>query len=358
MDLRKTFFFIIAFVAALSMTVGCATAPSKPRKKSRLFFPKPPTDPKLEFKGVYVNQHQFPKSDGQRFKEKIFGPDPAIGPGRPFDVASDGKGKVYVSDIATANIFIFDLVNYKVKTLAPLGTFEKPMGIALDDAGNIYVTDLSKEEILVFDKEGKPAFSFGKESGKLDWPVGVTVDDKLGRVYVVNSHGHDVAVFDKKGEYLFSIGKRGEGGGGLNYPVDVVVTPDGRVVVADAMNAKIQIFDKDGKFLKDFGKRGDGLGEFQLIKGLGIDSDNNLYVSDATAVKVEIFDLEGNYLMSLGGPYNVTQSRRIPPGGFVMPSGIGVDAKNGIYVADQLGRYFQVFQYLDEEYLKEHPISE
>jgi hypothetical protein len=41
-----------------------------------------------------------------------------------------------------------------------------------------------------------------------------------------------------------------------------------------------------------------------------------------------------------------------------MLAGISVDSNNGIFVADQMNRSIQVFQYLDEEYLKANPLPE
>ena len=289
----KSISFVVLFVLFSS---GCASTPTPAPvvKKKRIFFPPPPVEPKIEFLGVFQSQHQFPKTNKQRWMDRIFGAEPAKVFKRPFGIVSNGKGKVYVSDIDLNTIFIYDLINYQIKLFTGGGAFDIPMGMALDKAGNLYVADVEKQLILVFDENEQPLISFGEKGKNLDWPVGIAVDDKRDRVYVANSHGHNITVFSRSGEYQFTIGRRGGGDGNFNYPIDVDIASDGSIVVSDSMNARIQIFDPSGKFLRKFGDRGDSSSSFDLIKGVALDSDDHIYVADSMGSAIKIFDCNGN----------------------------------------------------------------
>ena len=347
MHMRRLFY--LALAAASIGAGGCAVAPEV--AKQRVLYPPPPEIPRVEFLGAYQDQHSFPKADSQIMKEKILGKQPSQGLARPVDVASDGKGRVFVSDTAAATVYVYDLVNYKIRTLGE-GVFVKPVGLAVDADGTVYVADGFKNKVLVFDSNEKPLFSiagFGR-------PVGIAVDDRLGRIYVSDVKKHNIQVFDKKGGALFTIGERGFGEGEFNFPLDVEVAPDGSVVVLDAMNARIQIFDQSGKFISKFGRRGSSPDSFGRVKGLGVDTEGHIYISDAGSKNIKIYDMEGTFLMVLGASLHLSGGVKLVPAGFSLPSGVDVDDKNGIFVADQLNKLFQHFQYLDEEYLKKNPL--
>lgn len=355
MNMRKLFY--LALAAASIGAGGCATAPEVVVVKKRVFYPYPPETPRVEFLGAYQNQHNFPKTAAQIRKEKIFGKDAPLSFGRPVNVASDGKGRVYISDTEKGAVIIYDLVNYTIKKLGKDGVFIKPSGLAVATDGKVYVTDTFKKKVFVFDKDNEPLFSIG-ENKEFEWPSNIAVHDRLGRLYVTDVKKHSVLAFDKNGEFLFSIGKRGSGEGNFNFPLDVEVAPDGNIVVLDAMNARVQIFEPSGEFIRAFGQRGSSLGSFDRAKGLGIDTEGHIYVSDAGSNNIKIFDMEGRLLMVIGASFDLTREKMgLVPGGFSFPAGVDVDDKNGIFVADQMNRLFQHFQYMDEEYLKKNPLS-
>lgn len=362
MNLKKMTICLSLFAAFWALG-GCAGAPEV--AKQRVFFPFPPDSPRFEYIHSYQSEADFPKSAAQKRKEAIFGKDPVQGLGNPMDVVSDGEGKMYVSDTSAKNVWVYDLVNYRVKKLVDTPLFITPMGLALDGEGNLYVADSENKKVYVFDKDGTPLYNISKNNipdiGDADWmPIGVSVDNKLGRVYISERRRHLVDAFDKKGGYLFSIGKGlGNVDGAFNVPIDVEVAPDGRIVVVDTMNARVQIFDSEGKFLKKFGRRGSGADSFGFLKGGAIDTEGHLYLTDSDARMIKIFDLDGNFLMTIGGAaYTSKPGKPRVIGGFNLIAGISMDKKNRLYVVDQLNKMVQVFQYLDEAYLKEHPLPE
>ena len=187
------------------------------------------------------------------------------------------------------------------------------------------------DPIQKFDASGKLVFSFGK--GMFNYPHGIYVDaqDNLwvsdGRVVKNNGKGHTVMKFSPQGKLLMTLGTPGVPGNDekhFNAPSDILIAPNGDIFVADGhggdTNARIVKFDKTGKFLKTWGKKGTGPGEFDAPHGLAMDSTGKLYVADRSNSRIQIFDQDGKFL---------AEWRQ-----FGRPSGVFIDKKDIIYVAD------------------------
>ncbi len=90
---------------------------------------------------------------------------------------------------------------------------------------------------------------------------------------------HRVQVFDKNGRFLFKFGSKGNGNGQLNYPQGITVDQrNNQIVVADTYNYRIQIFDEKGNFLRSFGSNGNGVGQFNLPVGVVVHQSNGNYL--------------------------------------------------------------------------------
>lgn len=351
-------------VVMIFVITGCTATNTKTRQQQlaerRYFWPPLPDTPRIEFITSYKNTDDFPKTGKQVFLESLVGATEVRGFTKPWGLVSDGEGKIYVADVSDSQVTVLDLSNNKIEGMGKQeleGVFDTPIDVALDKDGNIYVSDSQKNRVFVFTKDEKPLTAIGDEK-IWDWPGGLAIDDKLGRLYGINGHKHSIEVFELSGKHLFTIGKRGDGPGEFNYPTDLDIDSQGNLVVADAMNARIQILDPDGKFIRKIGRRGDGGTDFQLIKGIAVDrKTDNIYVVDGRGGRFIIFDKEGTPLLSVGGTVSVFTAKKISPAGFLLPAGISIDKKGRIYVADSLNHRIQVFQIIDDEWLREHPVK-
>jgi sugar lactone lactonase YvrE len=204
--------------------------------------------------------------------------------------------------------------------------------------GNIWVADRcgaatcagsSLDPIFEFDPSGKLLKNFG--GGMFVTPHGMCVD-KDGNIWLVDQavkdgKGFQVFKLSQDGKVLLTLGKAGVAGSGndtFNGPSDVIVAPNGDIFVADGhggeTNARIVKFSSDGKFIKTWGKKGSGPGEFDTPHALAFDSKGRLFVGDRNNNRIQIFDQDGNYIEEWKQ--------------YGAPSGIFIDAKDIIYVAD------------------------
>lgn len=349
----------LTIFALLAVLAGCA-GPQQETKQRRYFWPPLPDVPKIEWIGVYSSQNDFAKTSGQIFKESIVGQTDSKTFQKPWGVVSDGEGKIYVTDTQAGAVIVYDLNAKTVEYLGKEnfeGLFATPMGVALDGSGNVYVSDSKKNKVFVFTKEGAPLRAIGDDT-TLDRPTGIAINARTGRLYVPNVGSSRIAVFDLAGKHLFSFGRMGSIERYFNRPPAVAIDSKGNVIVSDAVNARIQVFDQDGKFIRAFGQRGDGLTDFQQIKGVAVDKDDNIYVVDGRANRFLIFNQAGEPLLVIGGAAAVRVMGKLVPGGFLLPQGIYIDKNNTIYIVDSLNARFQIFQVVDDEWLKKHPIEQ
>ena len=199
------------------------------------------------------------------------------------------------------------------------------------------------DPILKFDPSGKLLKSFG--AGLLLFPHGLYVD-REGNVWVTDglgrgNKGHQVFKFSPDGKVLMTLGKPNTPGSGpdeFNAPSAVVTAPNGDIFVADGhggnTNARIVKFTKDGKFIKTWGTKGSGPGELDIPHAIAMDSQGRLFVGDRQNNRIQIFDQDGKYLDQWAQ--------------FSRPSGVYIDGKDNIYVADSESE--SVSKNHDEEY--------
>ena len=334
---------------------GCAA----PRVETRRFFwPALPDRPRIEWLASYSSQKDFDKGGFSSFMTGIVGEVAPTFFDKPLDIKSDGQGKVYVTDVGMAKIFVYDMVKKDVHFLDSGRSkgFARPSSIALDAAGNLYVAENEDKTISVFDKTERLVRTI-ELAGKITSFAGIAVDSERQRLVCVDMRAHKVEVFSLKGDPILTIGGPGESDGKFNYPNPVTLSKNGEIYVGDAMNARIQVFSPDGKFLRKFGHRGDGPSEFELLKGVALDSDENVYVTDGKGHKVIIFSPKGEYLLTFGGRANVLESDREVAAGFLLPQGIHIDQRDRIYIVDQMNLRFQEFQYISDRFLEKNPIA-
>ena len=333
------------------LMAGCATE----QQKYRYVWPRLPERPRIEWLGAYQSERDLPNPS--RLASVLL--EEPVYLDEPFYIATDGEGMVYVGDLKLGGVVVFDFKKSKSHLLG--ADYDKkpsaPGGIALDEEGNIYVADNNLKGIFVYDRTEKMKDVLDLTPLKVNGIGALTIDTKLHRIIVPDIRGHRILLLDYRGQLVSTIGERGLKDGTFTYPVAVAIDKDGNYLVCDQMNARIQRFTPDGKFLSKFGERGDSRGYLAIPKALAVDAEGHIYVTDGKNHKVGVYDANGQFLIDIGAPYTF-DGLRVNPGGFHTPQGIVVDKHDTIYVVDSMNRRFQVFQYMSDDYLAKHPITE
>jgi len=230
------------------------------------------------------------------------------------DVDRDGTS-IWVADRCGGNsaclesptidpIFHFDASGRLIKSFGA-GLLVSPHGIHVDRDDNIWVTDYQ-------DNAPRPAGAARGRGGPVGAQAGAT-------------KGHQVFKFNKDGKLLMTLGDPG-GGADPQYffqPNDVAVAGNGDIFVAQGHGqgkSELLKFSKDGRLIKRWGQTGTGPGEFDQPHALAFDSKGRLFVGDRNNNRIQIFDQDGTFIDQW------TQ--------FSRPSGIFIDARDNLYVAD------------------------
>jgi DNA-binding beta-propeller fold protein YncE len=261
---------------------------------------------------------------------------------RPQSISVDDSGRILVTDISRAAIFVFDQSKDKLIIWEDIGNgrkFKSPVGIVSTNE-RIYVADSELAEIFVLGKDGKPWRSFGK--GLLRRPTGLAANMDDGYLYVADAAAHSIFIFGLDGHFIRSFGQKGDKAGEFNAPTYLIYRNE-KLYVTDTLNARVQVLTSSGEPLAQVGRRGLYVGNLTRPKGVAVDSEGNIYIVESYYDHLLIFDSRGNLLLPIGGS---GQSA----GSFFQPAGLFIDADDRIYVADMLNGRVAIFQYLRGEY--------
>ena len=337
---------------------GCASDPLVMRfdpgqvsSAKKLYFP-PLSDeevPRYVYVGELTGEQNFVEREGKeksriveilKWVAGLFEVSDPVVLQRPQSGVVDQNGRILVTDVSRAAVFVFDPANGRLDVWEFAQGFRRfisPSGIALGPAGRVFVADADLRQVVVLDPEGNGAMLI--DSTQLERPTGLAWDEKEGLLYVADTQAHQVKVFDMTGRLVRTIGRRGEEPGQFNFPTFLALARD-RLVVSDTMNARVQLIPLNNDSPPQIvGERGTYLGNLVRPKGVAVDSENNLYVIESYHDHLLIFDERARFLLPIGGGGKAA-------GNFYLPGGVWVDQGNRVFVADTFNGRISVFQFL------------
>jgi DNA-binding beta-propeller fold protein YncE len=335
--------FGMLFLAGIGCVGGCARPQGELFEQLRepLVWPEPPDIPRVQYVGSISTELDLKRAVSwtQGLGELFFGKGKFGVLLCPYGVAFENN-RLYVADVGTGSLHIFDFVTREYKQITAVSGTEhllKPVGLTIGDH-KIYVADSSLHKVCLFDTEGKYISSFGEDV--LKRPSGIAYSKRQRKLYVADTWSHLICVFDSNGTLLESIGSRGIDPGKFNFPTQLWVDKNDQLYVSDTLNYRMQIFSGNGTFVKSFGQQGDRPGYFAHPAGVAVDIMGNIYITDRQFENIQIFDPNSQILMALGG-------EGCSKGQFWLPAGIYIDERNRIYVADSFNKRIQIFDLLE-----------
>tara|TARA_R110001583_G_C5671699_1_gene411444 strand:- start:45077 stop:46147 length:1071 start_codon:yes stop_codon:yes gene_type:complete len=261
---------------------------------------------------------------------------------RPQGIISDKKGMLYISDVSHQGVFAIDTVNGTLKLWKSAGKnthFNTPIGIALIDDNELLIADAELGYIVRLDVQGKPIGLIKHDS--LMRPTGIVFVKEQQLIYVSDTSNDDIKVFNRQGELLRVIGKSINDKLSLNAPTFLAQHPQG-LLISDTLSAQVKLIkpnESADALSVIFGKRGMKLGNLTRPKGVASDSAGNVYIIESYFDHLLVFNDKGQFLLPLGGTgYGA--------GEFYLPSGIWIDDRDRIYIADMMNGRISVFQFL------------
>lgn len=325
---------------------------------SKIVWPNPPAITRIKYLDYFSAQKPTDTSKQKpsvRWMDRLAGvatgERPSQGPRfhllRPYGLAVDSKGRIFIADAKVAAIFIFDIQTKDLRMIKNgiHARFGQITGLAIDDSDNLYVSDSLKRRVLVFDPKYKVLGSFSE--GMMN-PGGIAIDTENRFLYVADTDLDQVLVYDADSPYKL-LRRIGTGGkqhtlttlGDFAKPTNVAVDKEGNLYVADTLNNRVQIFDAEGNFIRTFGKPGDGPGYFARPRGIAVDGDGHVWVADGLQDRVQVFTPEGQLLIYMG-------EHGLLPGQFRALAGLAIDKKNRVFTSEQYPGRVQMFQYVSD----------
>jgi DNA-binding beta-propeller fold protein YncE len=262
----------------------------------------------------------------------------------PHRVAIDSKQRILVTDPPAHSLHVFDFAKKKYFRIqgGDGKRLQSPTAVAVDVEDNMYVSDAGSGMVLVYDSQGKFLRALGDREGEgfLVEPDGIAIDSSTGNIYVSDSPRHLIYVFDREGQARsrFAVGNKPAGFGrrGTDGSTDIVIRQN-QLILVDGNSCMLEFFDLEGHPQQQFEIFDNSCGLEPKKVSLDVDAAGDIYVSDSALNTVHVYDHNGDFLYAFG-------SQGTARGEFLSPSGVRIDAKGRIYVADSNNHRIQVFE--------------
>ncbi len=221
---------------------------------------------------------------------------------RPYGIATDTSGCIWITDRETHNVQKYGEVNGKWERLFKFGhrginagQFSHPRGLAVHPTtGHIYVADMKNNRIQVF----KPDFpvpkyhsqfgSPGKNPGYFNLPAGMCFD-RHGHLIICDDHNCRLQVFDADGTFLHTLGTTPTEKGLLCSPIGVCSDVYGRYIVTEFGSHCVSFLSPEGKILSCVRTVGQSYGQFVHPRGVTVNQTGYVYVADNENMRVVRF---------------------------------------------------------------------
>ena len=123
----------------------------------------------------------------------------------------------------------------------------------------------------------------------------------------------------------------------LQWPYLMAKGPNNEVIVRNYFTAQLVIFDEQLQYSNVIGGRGNRNGKFQCITGIAVDTKGYLYVADRNLHCIQKFTLHGQFVSQFG-------SKGTAEGQFNSPYGLALSQSELLFVCDYGNHRIQVYK--------------
>jgi uncharacterized protein (TIGR03437 family) len=306
------------------------------------------------------------------------GPAPNAALNQPNGVAVDAVGAVYIAD--SFNHRLRKVTGDKtIVTVAGNGiggfagdngpavsaALNRPFGVAVDASGRLYIADELNQRIrsvsaagVISTIAGNGLFKYAGDGGpagaaSLNSPYTVA-RDTWGSFYIADTFNHRIRKIRLDGSIITIAGNgtrgfSGDGGPATNAaliePYGVTADSAGNVYFADQGNHRVRKINAQGLISTVAGNgvgaaSGDGgaatSASLNFPSGVAVDASNNLYIADSLNERIRKVVTDGTITTIAGNGVRGSSGDGGPATGASLnfPSGVAVDANGNVYIAD------------------------
>ncbi len=263
----------------------------------------------------------------------------------PRSLAFDAQGRLFVADLGNHRVLIFDSPanDGSADTVIGQTTFSgsseaattrglaKPAGMAFDAQGRLYVCEVDSHRIVIFDTPANDAVA-DTVIGQANFASGTANNgsgtsspvrngfytpeeiafDSVGRLYVADRQNNRVLIFDTPANDgvadtvigqagSFTTQTAGTTKSTFDNPIGIAIDAYGRLYVSELNNNRIFVFDtpaNDAAADSVFGQpgfttltSGTDANHLKVPRGMAFDTTGNFYVADQSNHRVLAFDI-------------------------------------------------------------------
>jgi sugar lactone lactonase YvrE len=173
----------------------------------------------------------------------------------PGGMAIDNENRfLYVADAALDQVFVYDADKLnlirkmgtagKKHSLTEPGQFSVPTNVAVDGDGNLYVTDMYNNRVEVFDADGNFIRQWGKAGdrpGTFSRPKGIAIDAD-GHVWVADAVQDILQCYTADGQFLMWMGGHGLFPGQFRALAGLYIDKNNRIFTSEQYPGRVQMF--------------------------------------------------------------------------------------------------------------------